>query len=147
MLEHELDNQIFNQTKIFFKDLAICYQIQFVFKKLSSSYGSIYFSYFIQNSNQITIRFQEGFPFDHFYLTRNGDLPFYAEQFFYEQYYTSYEMVELEYPMQTKCINYKELYKNCSNQFECFQVFSKLLLKLTNFKNFKNHSFLGMPIP
>lgn len=118
----ELDNLVFNQTQIFFKDAALCYLFSFKFDQLLYNYGSLYFSYFVQYSNQITIKYHR--PFDHFYLTRNGDLPYSSQKFFFEQYYTSYEWVELKYPMVTNCSDYSVFKeeRDCINQFECFQV-------------------------
>lgn len=115
-----IDRLVFNETRIFFKDSALCYQFQFPFKQPLSSYGSIFFSYFVQPQNRIEINFKD--DFDHFYLTKNMDLPYFAEKFFYEQFFTIFEIVEMEYPMKTNCTHYQEVYKNCSNQFECFQV-------------------------
>lgn len=141
MYKHEIDFLVFNTTQIFFKDSAICFQFSLSFPRLYSSYGSIFFSYFIQHRNRVEIIFRNDsdyFDFDYFYLTKGMDLPYYAERFYHEHFFIVYTVVEMEYPMKTNCTHYKQVYREiCSNQYECFQVGTRSL-SLEILK--KNHS-------
>ena len=130
---HTTDDIVFNRTKIFFKNSCICYQIQLFFHDFYSQFNKtnlIYITYFLLPKNSVIFKFNK--TFSKFYITKNYDLPYFAEPFYSEHYFTMFQTIELPSPFRTSCISYAKDYKEdfeesytekykCKNQGGCYQ--------------------------
>lgn len=92
----DFDDIIFNKTRIFFKDLCICFQFQIFVDNTSSlisNFNEIFFGYFLFPKNNFYIYFKHNYQFKHFFLTKDMKLPSYmTERFYNEESFTIYQV-------------------------------------------------------